>query len=465
MGSSDRVRWWWWWCGASAVVAVGSRVPDVSAAEPAILYVPTDPVMLVPLDHCGGLGNSALGCADVDGPTEVPPYPDAVELAAAMREVLDPYDVWVTHMRPPAYLAYVMLLPSDQSNAFSQSFACMTVDANCGARQRSDVALTYRSTGHCIDSEPLHAALHAFGRVSGLEGVANPDDYMHYPPDYATRPVGYLDVCSDRVQQLGHDIEGNVVGLPLECSSLDHYECPAGANGEAQQNGHRDLVLYYGRHTEDTAAPVLSYVEPADGAVLMEGEALVVDVHVHDDDPVVGVRWTFDSQALVELIGTETYTHCTNDVCNANWGDATPLKATDSDWSITLQGLPPGEYTISVEAADYHGNTAETVTFTVTIEGETGESTGSVDETGGSGTGGSTGGVDETSGGHGTEEPPMTTTGQAMGEAGSETGGGEASDGGEGCSCRATRTPGGMALVLLGLVGMGAMCRRGRSDE
>lgn len=444
------------------------------AAEPAILYVPTEPVTLLPLNMapCGSTVSSALGCGGVTEEQTLDPYADAELLSVALAAALVDYDVTVTNTRPPEYVPYVMLLASDEPVPDSMSFTCTSGGINCGARQRNDIGFTRGSTLYCMDPEVTHASLHAFGRLSGLEGVANPQDWMGFLPDYTTPPLGYMDVCSDRVSQLGIDDMGMQVELPLECTSLDHAACPDDAEGNPGQNSHQDLLLYYGARTEDTDAPVLSNVVPVDGAVLEQGAELRLDVDITDADPVVAVRWVISSPALADA-GVEggTLSQCTNDVCDVNWDDATPLKATDSDWSFELFGLPLGEYTITLEAADFHGNVAAMVTSVVTI---TEEGRGGTDDS-------TTGPVDP-------PVPPdpdtggVFTTGEAEGEAdigGEVEGEGDAgrpdpsegdgssgtSEGGllaerPGCSCRTTRTRGGMVLLLLGMLGLGARRRR-----
>lgn len=437
-------------CLISSALALTVLAPTVASAEPAILYIPTDPVTLLPtgMAPCGSGVNSALGCGGVDAETEIAPYADAAGLTTAVGDALLAYDVMVTNTRPPEYISYVMLMADDAANEDSQSFTCTGAGINCAARQRNDIAFTFGTTMNCMDPEVTHAALYAFGRVSGLEGVDNPDDYMNYVPDFATPPMGFLDVCSDRVNQQGFDDAGDPVELPLECTSVDHAECPDGMNGEAGQNSHQDLLLVYGTRPEtpDTEAPVLMNVSPADGTVLAAGDALTIDVDITDNDPVVGVRWTVSSPALMDLIGAETFTQCTNDSCDANWADATPLKATESDWAITFQGLGAGDYAITLEAADYHGNITEMQSFTVTIEGEAGSS-GSVDSSGGNDT---------------NPPPPLDTGVDSSGTQGDDdTGSGGETDEGGGCSCTTGQTPGGsMVLMLLGFVGLGALRRR-----
>jgi MYXO-CTERM domain-containing protein len=440
-------------CLISSALALTVLAPTMASAEPGILYIPTDPITLLPtgVAPCSGV-NSALGCGGVDAETEIAPYADAAGLTTAISDAVAEYDVLVSNTRPPEYISYVMLMADDAPADMSQSFTCTGAGINCAARQRNDLAFTFGTTMQCMDPEVTHAALYAFGRVSGLEGILNPEDYMNYIPDYTTPPMGYMDVCSDRVNQQGFNDAGDQVELPLECTSVDHAECPDGMNGEPQQNSHQDLLLFYGMRTEDTEAPVLTNILPADATVLMQGDDLTVDVDVMDTDPAVGVRWVVASPALMEA-GVEggALSQCTNDVCDGNWDDATPLKATDSDWAFTLAGLPAGEYTITLEAADYHGNVAEMVTIMVTIEG------------GAEDTGMGTGNVDDTAGPMDTgNDSSVFTGGQGSSDEDDDgSGSGASDDGGTGgCACRTTEAPGGMVLMLLGLVGLGAMRRR-----
>jgi MYXO-CTERM domain-containing protein len=446
-------------CLISSALALSVLAPTLASAEPAILYIPTEAVTLRPtsMAPCGSAVNSALGCGGASEETEEPPYDDAAALTTAMSDALATYDVLVTNTRPPEYISYTMLLASEEPAEKSESFTCAFGSINCSARQRNDIISTSGTTMFCMDPEVTHAALYAFGRTSGLEGITNPEDYMNYVPDYTTPPTGYQDVCSDRVQQFQINDDGDQVMVPFECTSVDHFECPDGANMEPGQNSHQDLLLVYGERLSDTDAPVLANIVPENGAVLNEGDDLALDVDITDADTVVGARWIVSSPALMDAgIEGGTLSQCTNDVCDANWDDATPLKATDSDWAFTLAGLPRGEYTITLEAADYHGNVAETVTVMVTIEG------GGTDETAGP----ADTGADETAGPADTgNDSSVFTSGQATDDGDDTEGGtGAVDDGADGCSCRTSsipgQTPGGAVLMFLGLMGLGAMRRR-----
>lgn len=451
----------------SSTLAGLSLIPTVASAEPGILYIPTDAVTLRPLNMapCGADVNSALGCGGASMEVEEPPYADAEALTTALQTNFAEYDLLVTNTRPPEYISYTMLLASDEPLDMAasgyQSFTCAFGGINCAARGRNDIVSTSGTTGNCIDPEIVHAATFAVGRNLGLEGIDNPEDWMHYVnddgpaggPDYMTPPLGFQDVCNDRVQQQGFNDRGTQIDLPLECAGIDHVECD-GPGGMQGQNSHQDLLEYLGPVVEDLDPPELNNVVPAEGTVLMEGEELVLDVEIVDADPIVGARWTVSSSALEEAgVPGGMLTQCTNDACDQGWEEVS-LKPTDSDWSVSLGGLPAGEYTITLEAADYHGNVAEMVTVMVTIEG---------DDDSGTTSGGSEGGgnVDDTGGGNVTNGGGGFESTGGDDDSGDDTGSGQDDSGdGSGCSCRTTPAPGGAMLMLLGLMGLGTLRRR-----
>lgn len=446
-------------CLISCALTAAVLAPTAASAEPAILYIPTEPVTLRPtgVAPCSSDVNSALGCGGASMEVEEPPYADAAALIAAMDTNLGAYDVLVTDTRPPEYISYTMLLastePLDMDSGGFQSFTCTFGGDNCGALARNRIYSTSGTTNNCIDPTDIHAAMYAFGRSAGLEGVANPEDWMNYElgvgsdagPDYATPPMGFTDVCNDRVAPQGFNDRDMQIDLPLSCTSLDHVECD-GPGGMQGQNSHQDLLLFFGERVEDVDPPELSNIVPEDGAMLNAGDSLVLDVDITDNDPVVGGRWTITSDAIAEQF-PDGLTQCTNDVCDQNWNDAVPLKPVESDWAVTLDGLPSGDYVITFEAADYHGNVAETVTINVSIGG---------------------GGGEDTTDGTTTVDPtdPTNTTGEfTTGQDDTTSDGTAAADGGDdgggGCSCTTDEQgPKGAVFMLLGLMGLGAMRRR-----
>ena len=445
-----------------SVVALTART---AAAEPGVLYVPTEDVELNPFfdNGCGGQVNSALGCVGpVDASEVVAPYPQAMMLRAVLADALLPYDVHLATERPPEYLAYTMLLPSTMAEPESNSFTCSAGGINCSARKRNGIIWVFGPTQSCPTLDVELASIYEFGRNSGLEGVQSPLDAMHYVPDYTMGTGAFVDACSPIVNQISINGEGVPVDLPLECTSLDHQGCAVG-----QQNGHADLLAYYGPRVVDLDPPVLTNLEPGDGAVIPDGGSLALDVDILDADPVVGGRWTVVSPVFEDL-GFEdgVLTFCTN-ACEYGWDDASPLKATDSDWSLALDGLPSSTYEVTFEAADFHGNVAEPVSMVVYVgEGPPGSD---------SGEGGWDSGWDEGEGGW--DEGPTFTTGDSGppdGSGGADgppppdddtgTGGAEADDGliPHGCICTASRAREGGDAGWWLMVAAAALGRRRR---
>lgn len=334
-------------------------------AEPAVLYIPDEDIQLSPLGiaPCTAQINSATGCIG-DDPVGVPAYADVAGLRASMAAALAPYDVYLAEERPPEYLAYTMLLPSDDPRMESESFTCSTGGINCGARKRNSIVRVHGSTPFCPVFDPVATSLYAFGRISGLEGVADPLDAMHFVPDFGMGGGGFTDACLTIVHQIGVDDEGGLVELPLECTSLDHVDCPP-----QQQNGHADLLAHYGPRVVDLDPPVASNILPEDGTYFPEGADIELSVELDDADPVLGGRWTIASPVLEDFFEDGQITQCTNDVCTVDWDDASPLKPTASDWDLILSNLPEGEYEVTFEASDFHGNVMAPI-FLVFFVGE-----------------------------------------------------------------------------------------------
>lgn len=352
-------------CSLTTLALVGLAASPVMA-EPAVLYIPTEDVALTPTNSngCTSQENSALGCtAAVDVEEVVSPYANALALRDELAAALVPYDVHLATERPPDYLAYTMLLPSDTPDPASMSFTCSRAGIRCGARKRNSIIAVYGPTSNCPTLDVPLASIHAFGRASGLEGVADPLDAMHYVPDFAMASGTFVDGCSTVVNQIGFDAGGMQISLPRACTSLDHVGC-----GSDDQNGHADLLDYYGPRVIDMDPPVLSNPLPGNGAVIRELGELVLDVDISDADPVVGGRWTVSAPVL-EDAGFEggVLTYCTNDACDYGWDDANPLKPTGSDWELVLAGLPADVYEITFDAADFHGNVATPLVMVVYV--------------------------------------------------------------------------------------------------
>lgn len=448
----------------------------------AILYIPADDVVLTPsgMGACISVStsdfNSGLGChPGVEAEETISAFGDAETLAADVATALEPYDVHVTTVRPPEYVPYFTLLASGDTSDDSLSYSCTSATSVCASRGRDLIGFTNGGTMNCMNPDTLQTALYMFGRFAGLEGGENPADPMHYPPDFDMPASSFIDECVPLVQQFGGK-EGMTM-LPLECTSADHVggDCVAG-----EQNPHQDLLAYFGERTEDTDAPTIDVDTPKEGDVIDEGGELNVLFSVADDDPHVAVMVKVESPSLetimdsTPLLADGTLSACTSSWCDTDYLEGAPFATNDGPYAFDLPGLPGGEYTVTIAAADYHGNVAEEIVVTVTIGGEPPMESDSDSETGESDTDPTT----ETSGPSSdsmttdtASDSNMTTfvSDSASSDGGSDTDGdddddgttaGEDGDDGGGCSCTTDQGAGGAMAFLLGLLGFGLTRRR-----
>jgi MYXO-CTERM domain-containing protein len=451
---------------SSATALAALSLPAVANAEPAILYIPTEEVLLTPsgMDVCTGVSmsdyNSGLGCVPgLDAAGGQSPYGMAAAITTAMETALTDFDVMVTNTRPVDYIPFYTLLVSDMTNDESMGWTCTGTQINCESRNRNSIGFVNGGTMNCSNPDDVHAALYAFGNMAGLEakvppsmGMPDPDpmDYVSDGgPDYTNPATAYQDRCDDRAMPLGGE-DGMTPQMP-PCVSSDHAMCET----SGQANSYQDLLQYFGARTMDTTAPTFTIDSPAMGDVIAEDGALDISVTVTDDDPIVGVKIIVTSPALEGVFDPPQISACTNNQCDVDFLDGNPFRAGDEPFVVpSIEGLPGGEYTITVEAADYHGNAAEMQTVTVTIEG---------DPAGGTDSGGSdsdTGDSDSDSGGSGITGGGGSTGGEDTDDgSGSDTASGDSSDD-SGCGCNTSNPSGGAAMFLLGLLGLGLTRRR-----
>lgn len=451
-------------CLLSTVAVLATLATSSTASaddKPAILYIPNADVELTPSGavdtHCAKVSLSAdvaaAGClGNLDEATTRSPNGRIDDIVAGVTAALEPYDVHVVTEAPPPYVPVYAILTTDEMSEESVSHTCGGAALTCASRGRDSIAFTNTGTTNCSDPDLVQSALYTFGRLAGLEGKTDMTDAMAYPPDYSMATATFVDECGDIAQLLGGD-KGDME-LPLECTSADH-SCEAG-----QQNSHQDLLDYFGAATPDTEAPTISTESYAEGDVVPAGTPLNVEAIVADDSGFAAVSITIASEALDGVVAGGALTFCTTDICDQNFLEGEPFKTADSGWGTgDISMLPGGDYTITLEAADYAGNVAETVAIKITLEGG-GGSGGDTD--GGETDGGSASGTGMTT--DDTNGSGFVTDGDDGSSGGSDTdgsGSGAADDGGSssGCSVGANGSGGSFALML-GLFGLGFLRRR-----
>ena len=146
------------------------------------------------------------------------------------------------------------------------------------------------------------------------------------------------------------------------------------------------------------------------------------------------------------------------DLCDVNFLDGEPFKPVDSAWNRAFEGLPGGEYTITVEASDYYGNIADRVEITITLEGGPVDPTGGDTDTAGDGSGGESDSSDPSD----TNDTFVSEGDDSSGGDTDGSGGGASDDGGSssGCSVGTEGGAGGSIALMLGLFGLGFVRRR-----
>jgi MYXO-CTERM domain-containing protein len=441
-----------WVGGALAQPSASAHAFDYAPA-PGLLYIPVEEVTLVPSVDCpiaqGGANNSGLFCSFlVTQETTFPPIASIDAVVAGVTAALQPYGVVVTTVRPPAFVPFHMVVPTDDVQMAVSSYTCTLAPTNCDGPSRNEIGFTFAQTSNCVDPDPVQATLAAFGRMSGLEGTSDPADAMDFQPDFMPPAQSFADACSAMPE------------TPLCVAAIHESYCPGMMD---VQNSHEELLGVYGSAPAlpDTTPPAIDALDvPDEGANLASGAQLSVSATLSDDSGVAFLRWTVQSDAIIGLPGVAddgTISKCTNDACVASY-DGVPYYAIDQPFVFDeLVGLPDGDYSLSLEVQDLAGNAAASVMRTFTVgRVATDESGGETSGQGESSDGGSTG----TTGSSGPDATSVTNTGGSSGsgatmgaDAGSsegESGGsGDVDEGDKGCACRTTAGRGRFGLVAM----------------
>ncbi len=464
-------------CLLSTAAFAALTISSVASAEtkPAVLWIPTAEIELTPSsqEHCRNAMMSddvaAAGC--VGGLAEATtraPHPEADAIVAGVTTAFEPYNIRVVTEAPPEYMPAFALLPSDAELEESVSHTCSGAGLTCAARGRDSVGFTNGGGGaNCSDPDVVQSAIYAVGRMTGLEGKDDPTDAMHYPPDYDNPALTFVDACGTVSAFLGGD-KGDTPA-PFECT-VDHVDCDNEIGDDMpEQNSHADLIEYFGAAVEDTTPPSAKFNNLEDGASLAEGEPLVVIADLDDDSGYVAMRYTIESpslEALPDAFPLGNITVCTTALCDVNLLDGNPFKEANSSWASPELGLPPGEYTITLEASDYAGNEIDPIVISVTLEGE-------LDPTD---SGGSDSDSDTDGGGSDSDTATATASdtndsGFVTDSAGSDSDsdsdtddgggdGGQDSGGDSGCHVGPAKQAGSTFVLLMGLLGLGFVRRR-----
>jgi len=442
--------------------AMGAPLPALDhPPTPGILILAMDGVTIKP--NCGGPqdANGALNCSPlVDSVVDFPAAGNDQTKSAIFQAMLgfyNDFDLVISTSRPPEWVPYTLSVIGGTSGlAGHENGVCGIANVACDGAKRNHVSLTFSQ------SCPGDAALTAGQETAhnwGLEHTDVQSDIM-YP--FVVGAGKFQDMCMDISHATGSGT--------TQCTYVHELYCPEG-QGE-QQNSYGELMGVFGPKKQDTTKPTIVSISPADGSQFTSKDSITVTATLADDSNFLGVKWDWlegrpDAYA-------DGYNRCTNQVCTDDFNAWKPI---DEPYDlITLKSPPAGHYSFKLEAMDAYGNyVTQTIAFDVVEGGETSESATSTatatatasdatgDESASAGdtdtpTSGATSG-DEPTGGDATDATNATSATSAT----NPSGGGsftnatniDTMDEGdeEGCACRSSAPPAGLALLLaLGLV-------------
>ena len=406
-------------------VVIGADAPPPLAAQPGILFINFDGGQM---NDCGWSNDPKNNCSWIfDG--EVLPYSgDAGQRATVVqyiRKDFESFAIKVTDIRPGDNVDYDMEMVGDWNPAPQGGFAGVAPGVDCFNQTGGETSFTldYTKSPGGIAKAVLQEAAHTWG----LEHVESKSDLL-YPTTAGVSDPTFEDTCSQIVVLNNANQTEPTNG---ECVTQHKQFCDSGD----QQNSFQELLMIFGPSAPDLTPPELTILAPAQGAEV--GEKFDLKIQAQDEQ---------SPQLLAfEIVGSGASDFATD-----------TNRASPTDLTFPIQGLPPGGYTIVVTVTDEDGNLAtEKVDFTVVT---TPSPTTTGDESGGTATTGGDGGAGSSDGGD-SDTPP--TTGD---EAGAEDSGptpttspatGDTSDpgadpmGDDGCGCRSG--PGGAMALLLPL--------------
>jgi hypothetical protein len=300
------------------------RDPALPAPAPAptSIYVNFDGATLQ-----AGWDDAALDRTQIDEMVgSFAPYGDDASqrsaIMQALREDWAAYDVRITDERP-AEGPYPMVMVGP-TNPFGPATLGMA-PLDCGDGQTtSNVAFAFYFEGDGRSAVMAATTIgHEVAHTFGLEHVDEPTAVMN-----AFNVGGDPSFHGECLP-----IEGDVV-----CGTQHAWSCGV----EDEQSSHDELLAFFGPAVPDATPPEVGIMAPADGTIVLEGEALAIEVEADDAQGIAQVRL---------------------------WGDGR-LAAVDEGrpfgWQVTLADA--GDHAFVVEAIDRAGNVAHSREIVVTVE-------------------------------------------------------------------------------------------------
>ncbi len=238
----------------------------------------------------------------------------------------------------------------------SPDFAGIAPAGDCWDNDGGETSFTLEiGTGADVIAEVM---LQELAHTWGLDHVDEQQDLL-FPTTQGTNKT-FRDECYQVVSN---------TDLDPDSGFCDHHVEACGSY--SQQNSHAELLLIHGPSVPDTTAPNIAILEPGDGD-LIEGAKFNLVIGLQDDQ----------QPAVINTIITIEGGPFEEPMPNA------AAFASPAELTLPIEGLPDGEYTITLEAQDESDNAGMSDSITITVQGsgvdEGGEDDGA-DETGGDG--------------------------------------------------------------------------------
>ncbi|MCR9160528.1 MAG: Ig-like domain-containing protein [bacterium] len=372
-------------------------------------------------------------CSGLFFGTVLPYTGDAAKRASVIQIVrtrVNDFGITVTDTRP-ASGDYDMEMVGDWAGVGDQGFAGVAPGpVDCFDNRGGEVSFTLEAS---TSSDGIaEIILQEVAHTWGLEHIDDQGDLL-YPTTQGQNKI-FKDEC---LQIVVLNDNGSTSPTGAYCGSQHAQFCSGN-----QQNSYQEMLALFGPGIPDTTAPTVQIVSPADGDSV-EGDVNLVVSFEDDQSPmIVNATITIESASLEAPVESDG------------------AYAAPSELEFPIQGLPGGEYTVTIDATDEDDNpTSDSVTFTVVGDPPSDTAgSGGGDESGGEETsgGGTDGGEDDGGGGNdddggGNDDGGPASAGDTDGSAGGDGDGG-------GCS---VDTPGSkMRWAVLGLIGLLAFRRR-----
>lgn len=378
-------------------------------------------------------------CSNLFFGTVLPYSGDAAKRASVIQIVrtrVNDFGITVTDTRPGSG-DYDMEMVGDWAGVGDQGFAGVAPGpVDCFDNRGGEVSFTLEASGSSDGIAEI--ILQEVAHTWGLEHVDSQSDLL-YPTTQGQNKV-FLDECLQIVRLQDN---GSVTPTGAFCGSQHAQFCSGGT-----QNSYQELLSIFGPGIPDTTAPSVEIISPTDGESI-EGAVNLIVSFVDDQSPmIVNATITIEGASLDEPIENDG------------------AYAAPSELEFPIQGLPGGEYTLTIDAEDSEDNPAsDSVAFTVIgdppMGGDDGGSnsggeSGGAETSGGTGAGdgdggGSDGGDGDGDGGGGDESGAVS---------GGDTDGGTAGGAGDDGGCAVEQPGSTTAWAALGLFGLVAVRRR-----